>query len=201
MLTSPPVVVSLPRHCRFSVHLVVRQLPSHQMVPADGDIFGHNFLSTSDRTEVGPSCSDRNEFVLRSNVVVRCRVYAVTGKNKLLCSPLALLIVVQILSEPVTTIYYLRRPGGFLNACSFAPVDEHLDQVLPEKILRLFRLCTHERWKPGALVFVNVAFAFGGFFPHNVYSWSSRSTPPTPRYYRYLRLFNHRLQSQESVAG
>ena len=201
MLTSPPVVVSLPRHCRFPAHLVVRQLPSHQMVPAHGDIFGHNFLSSSDCIEVGTPCSDWNEFVLRLNMVLRCRVYAVTGKSKLHCSPLALLIVVQILSEPVTTFYYLRRPGRSLNSCSFTPVDEHPDQVLPEEILRLFRLCTHERWKPGALVFVNVAFAFGVFFPHNFYFWSSRSTPPAPRYYRYLCLFDHRLQSQESVAG
>ena len=107
-------------------------------------------------------------------MVVLCRVYAVTGKNKLLCSPLALLIIVQFLSGIITTIYAWRLEGRSFDARSSAPADGHPDSELPEEILRLFRLCTRQRWKPGALAYVNIALAFGVFSSSNFYFRSSK---------------------------
>ena len=52
-------------------------------------------------------------------MMVRCRVYAVTRRNKLLCSPLAFLITAQIVCAFVTITYFLRRPGASSDACSF----------------------------------------------------------------------------------
>ena len=84
------------------------------------------------------------------------RAHAATGKNKSLCSPLALLIIVQFLSGIITTIYSWRQQGGSFDARSFTPVDGHPDSELPEEILRLFRLCTRQKYKPGALAYVNI---------------------------------------------
>ena len=115
-LQLPPNLVSLPPHCRSPVHSVAHQLPYPQMVPIYTSKFGHNFLSNSDRVEVGTPSLDQNEFVLKSG----CRVYAVTGKNRWLCSPLVLLLAVELVAEIIVTVLFLREPGG-----SFDPVHSH----------------------------------------------------------------------------
>ena len=55
---------------------------------------------------------------LRFNVVVWHRVYAVTGKSKLLCAPLALLILAQFTCGIFFAHLLLSLPRKFFGACS-----------------------------------------------------------------------------------
>ena len=101
--------------------------------------------------------------------MARFRVYAVTGKNKLLCSPLLLLIIAQTTAGLITASFWFRLPGGSFEAFSLTRVDMHSDQPLPEAILSLFRLCTHELWKPGSLAYTVLELAFGVFSSSEFY--------------------------------
>ena len=117
--------------------------------------------------QIGTNCTE-------DKLVVRFRVYVVTGKNKLLCSPLLLLIIAQTTSGMTTTIIFLGLPCGSFDTYSLTPVYGHPDQPLPEEILNLFRLCTHELWKPGVFAYAVLALAFGAFSPSNSDIWRSR---------------------------
>ena len=99
-----------------------------------------------------------------------------TGKNKLLCGPLFLLIAVQATTAVITTIIFLRLSGGAFDAYSLTPVDLHPDQLLPEEALNLFRLCTHEQWKPAVLTYTILVLAFGAFSPTNFEIWRSKNS-------------------------
>ena len=101
-----------------------------------------------------------------------------TGQNKLLCSPLFLLITVQTLTAVTSTIIFLRLPSEPCDTCSLTPVDGHPDKTprLPEEILNLFRFCTHGQWKPAVLAYTIVVLAFGAYSPSNFDIQSSKNS-------------------------
>ena len=98
-----------------------------------------------------------------------------TGQNKWLCSPLFLLIFAQAVAETISTVSYLRLPGGSFD-CSLAPVDGHplADPSLPAEISDPFRVCGRGQWKPGSLSYITISLAFGALSPSNFYLRSSR---------------------------
>ena len=157
---------------RPSVHSAACQLPTHQVDRNRIRRFCHLFRSDDDRNEVWTSPSDWN--ALRSNAVVRCRVYAVSGKNKLLCSPLFLLFIVQTLVGVVTANIFLRFPSGSFDAYSLIPVDGHPDPPLPQEILDLFRLCTFSLWLPGSFITISITLTFGALSPSNFCFWGAK---------------------------
>ena len=55
-------------------------------------------------------------------MVIRCRVYAVSGKNKLLCSPFALLVIMQAVWA-IVAVFIPSHPGGSFDSRSFTPAD------------------------------------------------------------------------------
>ena len=153
----------------------------------------HVFHSNDDRNEVWTSSSDWNEFVLK--LVALFRVYAVTGKDRWLCSPLFLLIILQVTADMITTGFYLRLPSGSFDARSFTPVDLHPGQLLPEAISDMFRLCGGTQWKPGSLSYIIISLTFGAFSSSIFYLWSSNIYHVLC--YRHLCLLDTRNQSQE----
>jgi hypothetical protein len=159
-------VSSSPRR-RPLVHSVACQLPTHRVDRNHILKCCHLFRSNDDRNEVWTSPSDWNEFALRSNVVGRCRVYAVSGKSKLPCSPLFLLFIMQTLVGVVVSTIFLRLPSGSFYACSLISADGHPDQPVPEEILDLFRLCTYTLWLPGSFITLSITLAFGALSPSN----------------------------------
>lgn len=137
-------------------------------------IFGHHSRSIYDHNEVWISTSDRSEFSLRSNMVIRFRVYAVTGKNKLVSSPLVLLAFIQAIWGVILLVYFLRQAGGCFDTCSFTLVDGHPELQLPEEILDLFRVCIFQLWKSWTVAYFSTALAFGVFSPSDLDFWSSK---------------------------
>ena len=131
--------------------------------------------------------------------MVRFRVYAVTGKNKLLCSPLFLLITMQPLNAMTTAIIFLRLPGGPFDTCSLTPVDGHSDRPLPAGILNLFSFCTCALWKPGVLAYAALVLAFGVFSPSCFDVRRSKNSYVLR--YRYPCLLDSRLYGQERAAA
>ena len=57
---------------------------------------------------------------LRLNMVIWHRVYAVTGRNKLLCAPLVLLILAQVPTSIYGLTLYMAQPRKSFNVCSLA---------------------------------------------------------------------------------
>jgi hypothetical protein len=96
-------------------------------------------------------------------MVVRCRVYVVTGRNKLVCSPLVLLIALQAVWTIVLPVHIVWQAGEFFDTCPFTPIYGHPAPQLPVKILDLFTVCTSQLWAPGALASFGTALAFGPF--------------------------------------
>ena len=131
--------------------------------------------------------------------MARSRVYAVTGKNKLLCSPLYLLITAQAIAGAVSMAAYLRLPGRPFDACPLTPVDEHPDKHLPEEILNVFRLCTNKQWKPAVLVYTILALTFGAFSP-SIFDIRCSKNCCVLRC-RYPRLLDSHLYSKERAAA
>ena len=131
--------------------------------------------------------------------MARFRVYAVTGKDRRLCSPLFLLIIMQAVCAVVSTAFYLRLPGWSFDACSLTPVDGYPVPSLPEEISDTFRVCGHEQWKFGTLSFIVISLAFGALSPSNFYLWSSRISRVLR--YRYFCLLDTLRQSQERTAA
>ena len=202
MLKSPPIGVSLSPHRRSSACLVACQLPNHQMVPALRHRTFHHSRSIDNRNEVWTSSSDWNEFALRSNMVIRCRVYAVSGKKKLLCSPLALLLITQAVWVIMTLNFYLHASGSF-NSFSFTPVDGYLAQQLPDEILDVFKICVFQRWDLVSYAYFGTALTFGVFSPSTPYSGALKCLTfytPTSQRYRYSCLLDYRPQRLEKDA-
>ena len=55
---------------------------------------------------------------LRLNTVIWHRVYAVTGRNKLLCAPLVLLILAQVATSVYGMTLLMAEPRKSFNVCS-----------------------------------------------------------------------------------
>ena len=131
--------------------------------------------------------------------MARFRVYAVTGRDRWLCSPLFLLIFLQTVGSATETAIHMTMPGGLFDACSSTPTDGHPDPKLPTEILELFRICVHMQWKPGATAYSAVALAFGALSPSILYIWSSGISRVLRN--RYLCLFDTPRWSQEGPAA
>ena len=135
--------------------------------------------------------------------MIWCRVYAVTGRKKLLCSPLALLVITQAVWA-ILTVFIFPHAGGSFDSRSFTLVDGYPAQQLPEEILDLFRLCILQPWDVGAFAYFGTALAFGVFLSSNFYFWNfkmSHVLHPTLWCYRHPRLLDYRLQRLDTAAG
>ena len=107
-------------------------------------------------------------------MVVPCRVYIITGGNKLVSSTLAILVIIQAVWGVVLLVYVSWGAGRSFDTCSLAPVDGHPGLPLPEKILDLFRICIFQVRESWVIAFSSTALAFGMFSPSNLDSWSSK---------------------------
>jgi hypothetical protein len=108
-------------------------------------------------------------------MAVWCRVYVVTGRNNLVCSPLALLIVLQAAWGIILLIYFAWRAGASFDTRLVTPVDGHPVSQLPQEIFDLFGVCVFQLWATWTVAFFSTALAFGMLSPSNFYFWSSRS--------------------------
>lgn len=107
-------------------------------------------------------------------MVVWRRVYAATGKNRLLCSPLAFMMVAQGFWG---VLLLIQHPQGMSSdARSFTMVDGHRDIKLPEEIWDLFKLCVLQMWEPWSVGYFSLTLAFGAFSPFKPDSWSSKTS-------------------------
>lgn len=163
----PPAVVRSHPQSKSLLPLIAQQLPRHEMVR---DLsFKRRYLSRSGGgwVEVRSFFPDHSKFKLRSYGSAY-RAYAVTNKNKLFGAGLALLNTAQFCFGIFSIFWIAFRPRKFLNRLSIQTrVDLHqpLVQPLPDIDLDAFKFCVYGRWKPGELIYFNLAIAFGAPSP------------------------------------
>jgi len=114
------------------------------------------------------------------------RVYAVTGKNKLLCGVLSVLAATQLGLGICLAVVNGTASCEFLSHL-FVRVLFHrsLVQPLPNINLDIFKVCLPRRWPPGEIAFTTIPVAFGTPLPfdfqHNsisgVLTYSTFRTP------------------------
>lgn len=102
-------------------------------------------------------------FALRSGVGYSgLRIYAVTGRNKLVAGGLSVLVAAQFPLGIYSIVRAATVPSRFLN-CGFVRVRTHrpLVLLLPNINLDAFKTCIYGRWRLGELLFANTTIAFG----------------------------------------
>jgi len=96
------------------------------------------------------------------------RVYAVTGRNKLLCGVLSVLIAAQLSVGIYFAIVDGTGPGEFLSRL-FVCMLSHRSSVQPppEMNLDAYNVCIPRDRRPAVLAFSSVSVAFGASLPSN----------------------------------
>jgi len=94
------------------------------------------------------------------------RVYAVTRKNKLLCSALSVLIAAQLSTGIYFAFKYGTGPCELLSRLS-ARVLSHRSSVRPppEVHLNVYNVCIPQEQRPAELAFNSISVAFGTHLP------------------------------------
>ena len=90
------------------------------------------------------------------------RVYAVTGKKKLLNGPLFVISAAQLCFGLYAIARVATHPSKFINRSLIcARTHQPLAMPLPDINLDVFKICIYERWRVGELLYINLATAFG----------------------------------------
>jgi len=97
------------------------------------------------------------------------RVYAVTGRNKVIGGALALVVAAQFSHGVFSAVWVALGPRKSLNN-STVRVQAHrfLVAPFPEINLDSFKLCAYKEWKLGELVFYNLTTFFGKSSPSSL---------------------------------
>ena len=97
------------------------------------------------------------------------RVYAVTERNRLIGSALALLVALQFCFGIFSIVWVALHPRKSLNH-SFVCVRTHrfLVQPIPEINLDAFKFCLYKRWRLGELIYYSQTILFGMLSPSNL---------------------------------
>ena len=94
------------------------------------------------------------------------RVYAVTGRRKLLGILFCALIAAQFGFGLYFTVRDGKHSGGSLDSIrSFVTSCLSLAQKLPDINLDAYKICLAQRWRPGEVIFTSITMAFGMSLP------------------------------------
>ena len=97
------------------------------------------------------------------------RVYAVTGRNKLIGGAFALAIAAQFCHGTFSIIWFAFGPRKSLNHLTVRVwTNQFLVASLPEINLDPFKVCLYKRWRPGELVYYNQTIFFGKSSPSSL---------------------------------
>ena len=124
-----------------------------------------------------------------------------TGKNKWLCSPLVLLLAVELVAEFIVTVLFLREPGGSFDPCSFAPVDGHPRSNTAGGNLTFIQAVYSQTLETGRTRIRQSCTCFRCVLPAQLLFSELTFYPSTSWRYRYPCLRDHRLQNQERAAN